>query len=476
MFLRRIRPELTGELLHTWQFSLAGDWGATGNDNNAGTNETSAAAPGAAPSATSGKYAGAQTPTLRAQPTDVWLAYAPTGVFRIQVGQYDAPFTLENRTSDKYLQFMERSLAVRALGIPTNKELGIMAYGETPDGLLYYSGGIFNGDGQNRLSPDNRADVFGRVFAHPLIHSGSPIKNLQIGASAHWGTRDALYTGYDYAAMTTQGGFAFWKPTYGTSKGTVHILPSGRQLGFAGELRLPFEMIDVTSELVYVQNNTREAVEGFQLTNTERLGSMKGLAYYVQFGVWLFGPRDVNGVPGYETPTHVDLSKADPETPPQALQLLVKWEQLKVTYDSAGRGGVADAKNVDGDIKVNALSFGANWWATRHVRLTANYVANMFPDSAPTSETTKGGVVQTSAQRAIAPGNTVAKGVNDAARDGGHILHEVLFRAAVAFLAEVAPLGRSRPGQGADVQPRTRRALPEPTSTQIRALRTIGAR
>ncbi|MFK5073360.1 hypothetical protein ACI4BE_27935, partial [Klebsiella pneumoniae] len=85
----------------TWQFMLAGDWGQTGNDNTAGTNETSAAAPGGAPTAASGRYASAQTPTLRAQPTDVWLAYAPSRVFHLQVGQFDAPFTLENRTSDK---------------------------------------------------------------------------------------------------------------------------------------------------------------------------------------------------------------------------------------------------------------------------------------------------------------------------------------------------------------------------------------
>ena len=427
VFLRRIRPELTGEFLHTWEFMLAGDWGATGNDNVAGTTETSAAAPGAAPTAASGRYASAQTPTLRAQPTDVWVAYAPSRAFHLQAGQYDVPFTLENRTSDKYLPFMERSLAVRVLGAPTNKDMGVMAYGETDDGLLYYSGGVFNGDGQNKVSPDNRADVIGRVFAHPLIHSGTAVKDLQIGASGRWGVRDAYYVGYDHPGMTTQGGFTFWRPTYGGSKGATHILPSGTQLALAGELRVPVEMFDLTSEVVYVNNHTRESIEGFQLSNTERLGGLKGVSYYVQLGVWLFGPRDVSGVPGYERSAHLDLAKADPETPPQALQLLVKWEQLAVKYDSASRGGTIDAKNVDGDIKVNALSFGANWWATRHVRLTANYVANMFPDSQP------GGATQTSSQRAVAPGNTVAKGVNDSARSDAHLLHEMLFRAAVAF-------------------------------------------
>ncbi len=162
VLLRRIRPELGGELAKNFQFMLAGDWGQTGNDNMTGSTETSAASPGTVPSATSGKYASAQTSMMRAQASDVWLAYSPVSQFHAQVGQFDAPFTMENRSSDKYIPFMERSLAVRALGIPTNKEMGAMAFGELLGQRVYYSAGVFNGDGQNRLSPDNRVDGIGR--------------------------------------------------------------------------------------------------------------------------------------------------------------------------------------------------------------------------------------------------------------------------------------------------------------------------
>jgi hypothetical protein len=92
-----------------------------------------------------------------------------------------------------------------------------------------------------------------------------------------------------------------------------------------------------------------------------------------------------------------------------------------------------DTKNADGNIKVNAFSLGFNYWATRHIRLTANYVLNMFPDSAPTSASAMGGPVQSSTNRAIAPGNTLGKAVNDDARDNAHVLHEFLLRAAVAL-------------------------------------------
>jgi hypothetical protein len=234
--------------------------------------------------------------------------------------------------------------------------------------------------------------------------------------------------------MTTQGGYGFWGPTYTASDKTkTHILPSGNQTGVAGELRIPISMFDLTSEFVYIENHTREVTEGFQANNgiSLRRGDLHGYSYYIQAGVWL-GERDIQGLPGYENMTHVDFSKSD-GPPANAVQLLAKWEQLHLNYNSASRAGSADTANVDGDIKVNAFSLGVNYWATKHIRLTANYVLNMFPDSAPTSATTTGGATQSSSNRAIAPGNTLAKGVNDDARDNARSLHEFLLRAAVAL-------------------------------------------
>jgi len=433
LFLRRIRPEIGGEFFKSWWFSIAGDFGATNYDNPTGTNETSAANPGVAPTDTTGKYAGAQTSRVSAAPTDVFLNYRAHPLFNAQIGQFDAPFTMENRTSDKYIPFMERSLAVRSVGIPTNKEIGLMLWGETKDKYWFYSAGLFDGDGQNRLNTDGRGDFMARTFVHPAASLKSEIKDLQVGASLRYGSRNNKYSYYDYPGMSTQGGYGFWSPTYSGSEGTTHILPSGTQFGFAGELRVPVSIIDFTSEVVYIKNNTREVREGFQATpgSNLRLGDLHGVSYYLQAGIWL-GKRDVNGLPGYENMTHVDFSKPD-GAPANAVQLLVKWEQVLLKYDSASRVGSADTKNVDGDIKLNAFSLGLNYWATKHIRLSANYVLDMFPDSAPTSASAMGTPVQSSTNRARAPGNTLAKGVNDDARDNAHSLHEFLLRAAVAL-------------------------------------------
>ncbi len=437
LFLRRIRPEITGEFFHDWSFMIAGDFGATGLDNNKGSEtETQASAPGPAntPTGSTSKYASAQTSKLGAAATDVFLNYKAHALFNVQVGQFDAPFTMENRTSDKYIPFMERSLAVRAVGIPTNKEIGVMVWGELPTKHWFYSLGLFDGDGQNKLNVDSRGDLMLRTFVHPLAGDEAPLKDLQIGASFHYGSRDPKYSNFDYPGMSTQGNYTFWKPTYNGADGATHILPSGDQLGIAGEIRVPISLFDLTSELVYIKNNTRESLEGFQSSNTQRFGDMKGYSYYAQLGFWPVGKRDINGVPGYQNPSHVDFSKPDSATPSRALQLLVKWEQLRLSYSSASRDGAVDSKNIDGDIKVDAFSLGANYWISKHIRLTANYVVNMFPDSAPASATVKGGQpVQSSSQRAIAPGNGLSAGVNNDARDNAHVLHELLFRVAVAL-------------------------------------------
>jgi phosphate-selective porin len=435
LFLRRIRPEITGEILKDWSFMIAGDFGATALDNPAGNaTETRAAAPGSAPSATSGTYAGAQSTRFQAAPTDVFLNYHAHPLFNAQVGQFDANFTMENRTSDKYFPFIERSLAVRVVGIPTNKEIGAMLWGEMENKLWFWSLGLYDGDGQNKLNTDSRGDAMIRTFVHPLYNSDDPVlKNVQVGGSFRYGSRDHKWANYDYNAMTTQANYTFWKPTYGGSNGTLHVLPSGDQIGAAGELRIPISNFDLTGEFVYIKNNTREALEGYQSTNSERFGKMEGYSYYVTLGYWPFGNRDINGQPGYENIPHVDFKKPDPVTSKQALQLLVKWEQLALTYRGASRDGKDDPKNIDGDIKVNAFSLGANFWASKHIRLSANYVLNMFPDSAPTSATATGGPVQSSSNRAIAPGNTLAKGINDDARDNAHVLHEFIMRFAVAL-------------------------------------------
>ena len=105
-------------------------------------------------------------------------------------------------------------------------------------------------------------------------------------------------------------------------------------------------------------------------------------------------------------------------------------------------GMVEEFEAANPDIKVNAISGGLNYWATRHLRLTAQWTTYVFPDSAPPTPTQPGGPVcdaVSCANRAQAPAQSLPATPSNVpqsqleARDNGHSLHELLFRAQVTF-------------------------------------------
>jgi phosphate-selective porin len=434
-FLRRARTEISGEILKLFQFKVEGEWGQSTADNANGQAASVACTVDAMGMRTcTERSAPIGTATQRPATQDAFINYRADEVFNVQVGQFKVPFSYENRSSENFSPFMESSLPTRALSAPLVRDIGVMLWGEVGTGLFFYSAGVFNGDGPNRPNADRRFDVMGRAFVRPLSGGNGPLKGLHVGASGRWGRRDASLVGYDLSNMTTQGGFAFWRPTYTDSAGQLtHIMPSGAQRAIAAELFLPISMFDVTSEVVFVSNKSREAADGFQLRGTERRGLVKGLGYYVQLGAWVYGDRAVVGKRGYGTPTQLKLDKPDPAAPPHAVEVLVRFEQLRVNYDGSTRGGADDAMTPSGDIKVNAGGVGVNYWFTKHIRLSANGLVYSFPDSAPSSPSTMGGPVQTSRQRAIAPAQTLAKGVDDSARDTGSVLYEAMVRFGFAL-------------------------------------------
>src|SRR5262249_55590243 len=91
--------------------------------------------------------------------TDNFVSVAPWGDRAIlQVGQFDAPFTLENRTPDRYLDFLDRGSAVRAFAIPANKDQGIMIHGTNPARNFYYSAAVLNGEGPSVTGASGQVD------------------------------------------------------------------------------------------------------------------------------------------------------------------------------------------------------------------------------------------------------------------------------------------------------------------------------
>ena len=409
MRLSRLRVELSGRIRQHWFFWLAAE--AAGNQQLDGAQKPSSSSLGAA---------------------DAFVGYDACSWFSIRFGQFDAPFTMENMTSDKWLSFMERSLTARAVGFPANKDLGVMVTGKTTKEHAEWMLSYMGGDGQNRPSVDSRGDAIGRILVRPFASAeGSLVQRMHVGMSGRWGKRDPAYVRYDASTMSTPGGYAFWSPVYGSGASETHVLPSGIQRAIDVELFLPLGRFDLQAEGLMVHDERRESLAlgsgpGGIAPNIERAGTLSGITYYVQLAFWPCGVPRIAGEPGrYPDPK---IKWGDSTIGKYGWQLVARWEQMFLKYDSVSRSGFDDATGTlpvgvkvggldaaTNDLHVNVFQFGSTYWATKHVRVTWMWSMYMFPGGATDNQ-------------ALAPG---AKGT---AKDGdARVLHEFSARLALAL-------------------------------------------
>ena len=131
--LRRARINLTGEFAENFDFKIEGDF-----ENSDGISSSRTAFSG----------------------TDIFVNWHQYPEAQIKVGQWKAPFGLEQTTPDTSLFTIERSLPTGA--ITPERQLGVQLWGkpftniwpEEKDLLTYYAG-IFNGNGRNTTINDN---------------------------------------------------------------------------------------------------------------------------------------------------------------------------------------------------------------------------------------------------------------------------------------------------------------------------------
>src|SRR5437899_3488062 len=131
--LRRARINLTGEFAENFDFKIEGDFE---NGDGISSNRTAFSA------------------------TDIFINWHQFPEAQIKIGQWKAPFGLEQTTPDTSLFTIERSLPTGA--ITPERQIGIQLWGkpftniwpEQKDLLTYYAG-IFNGNGRNTTINDN---------------------------------------------------------------------------------------------------------------------------------------------------------------------------------------------------------------------------------------------------------------------------------------------------------------------------------
>ncbi len=145
--LRRARINLTGDFAEQFDFKIEGDFGQSDGLNSSRTAFSA---------------------------TDIFVNWHQYPEAQIKVGQWKAPFGLEQLTPDTTLYLIERSLPTGAL--TPERQLGLQLWGkpfthvwpEQKDLLTYYAG-IFNGNGRNITNNDNNEFMYvGRLELQPF--------------------------------------------------------------------------------------------------------------------------------------------------------------------------------------------------------------------------------------------------------------------------------------------------------------------
>jgi Phosphate-selective porin O and P len=171
--LRRARINLTGDFAEQFDFKMEGDFVASdGLSNN----------------------------RLAFEATDIWANWHQFPAAQIKVGQYKAPFGLEQLTPDTLLYTIERTLPTGA--ITPERQIGVELWGQPftsiwPEqkNLLTYHAGIFNGNGRNISVNDNNEFMYvGRLELQPFAGQIFGQKSfLKLGGDGLW-SRDAAGT------------------------------------------------------------------------------------------------------------------------------------------------------------------------------------------------------------------------------------------------------------------------------------------
>lgn len=326
-------------------------------------------------------------PTAQSQlnATDDFVAVAPWEDLAIlQFGQFDAPFTMENRTSDKYFDFLERSLTVRAFGIPTNKELGAMVHGTNADRNFYYSVAMLNGDGQNFKNVDNNFDVMGRAWVAPLSFLGpNPGHDITLGGSYWTGNRTFADPPLN---QTTAGGFNILNFGVGGKLGadTAQINQQGRLHAWALEANVPlmhkygvrWEFVHKNQPLSLIDQTMSNAGNG---TESIVAGmNLKGWSQYFEAWAWVMGDDRIVGEPGLQLPTR--LKKFGVKPPQHGLMLVARLELLDETLSAETPVPMGPTIAGLGKTKLTSYALGFNYWISKRFRTSFNWVLNHFDD------------------------------------------------------------------------------------------------
>lgn len=283
---------------------------------------------------------------------------------RLRVGQFKTPFSLDQLTSSRFIDFVERSVVDELV---PGRDLGMMLHGSLLQGKLMYALGGFNGRGENFSDRSDDKDWAARLVVAPFKTSSDPwLKGMQIGGNVTWGDQ-----GGTFAAGSAQGRTSARTATRFTFF-TPHTV-NGMRTRVGGDVAWTVGPAAFKAEGV-IQESERKGLG----PGGRDLDEITASGWYVTGSYLLTGEDSV--LNGPIVPKKNFSSPFGPSAGPGAVQLLFRWSSL--AFDSSEAidffaGGIP-APGIVRENNVQAATAGLNWYLNPRVRLMFNWTNYWF--------------------------------------------------------------------------------------------------
>lgn len=271
---------------------------------------------------------------------EAWIGLQPgDGDFKVILGRMKEPFSLEEMSSLRRMEFVEKSILNQF--IPA-EDHGITLLGRALDRQLEWGLAYYNGTGGNDLNSDK--DGAARLVWHPC-------GGFQVGVAATYGRADQDISGKELRTETRVPFAEFQKG----SRRDGDLMRLGAEAAwFCGPASVKGEYIHIEQDM-----------------NTVASGTVSLSGYYIS-GTWLLtGEPKSFGTVRPKSPVLFDTVDASEASGAGAFEFAWRVSELELDRDLVDLGLVPMAMYPG---RVRTFDVGINWYLTPHARMLTHLV------------------------------------------------------------------------------------------------------
>jgi len=293
---------------------------------------------------------------------DAWVSLRLARALQVRGGHMKLPVSPEFLTSAGKTDFVERTVAVDALG--PSRDWGALVHGEISRAVEYQAG-VFVGDAR---ASDGRADTTAaaRLVLKPArwLDLGGSFSQGEVQADPAGPSLDPEPKGLSGRSVT---GFRFFPPVY----------VDGRRLRWGADARVQAGPASLWGEFLQAREERRG-----QGPTLENLPAVRGDGWSVNV-TWL-----VTG----EKKTRTIRPRGSLFGGPGAVELAARYEEAR--FDDVANEGFESAGSRAANIRpagLRAFTGGLSWWPSVFLRLMGDVVVERYDDDLRAPESGKKG-------------------------------------------------------------------------------------